>query len=98
MKGVIEIFRKLLKDGVFSDEQHVSFSLVGRIYQKIEWNIWKPDESFAEYKIEKVQNLWDMSFPDLTAPPSPPPGESVETLISSRGVIASGYHNRKTTK
>lgn len=54
MKEVIESVRKLLKDGVFSDEQHVRFSLVGRICQKLGWNIWNPAEFFTEYKVEKV--------------------------------------------
>lgn len=54
MKEVIESVKKLLKDGVFSDEQHVRFSLVGRICQKLGWNIWNPAEFFTEYKVEKV--------------------------------------------
>ena len=54
MKEVIEHVRKLLKDGVFSDEQHVRFSLVGRICQKLGWDVWNPAEFYTEYKVEKV--------------------------------------------
>lgn len=54
MNEVIESVRKLLKDGVFSDEQHVRFSLVGRVCQKLGWDIWNPAEFFTEYKVEKV--------------------------------------------
>lgn len=53
MKEVIESVRKLLKDGVFSDEQHVRFSLVGRICQKSGWDIWNPAEFYTEYRVKK---------------------------------------------
>ncbi|NLW19490.1 MAG: hypothetical protein GXY81_07360 [Candidatus Cloacimonetes bacterium] len=40
MKQIIQDIRSLLKDGTFKDEQHVRFSLVGRICQALGWNIW----------------------------------------------------------
>lgn len=54
MKDVLVSIRNLLRDGVFTDEQHVRFSLVGRICQSLGWDIWNPAEFFTEYKVEKV--------------------------------------------
>jgi hypothetical protein len=53
MKEVIESVRKMLSDGLFSDEQHVRFSLVGRICQKLGWNVWNPAEFYTEYPVKK---------------------------------------------
>lgn len=53
MKEVIESVRKLLNDGVFSDEQHVRYSLVGRICKELGWNIWNPAEFYTEYPVKK---------------------------------------------
>lgn len=54
MREVIEDIRKLLKIGAFVDEQHVRFSLVGRICLSLGWNIWNPAEFNTEYKVEKL--------------------------------------------
>jgi predicted type IV restriction endonuclease len=53
MKQIIEDIRRLLKDGTFKDEQHVRFSLVGRICQALGWNIWNPAEFYTEYNVKK---------------------------------------------
>jgi predicted type IV restriction endonuclease len=53
MEEIIESIRKLLKEGVFSDEQHVRFSLVGRICEKLGWDIWNPAEFYTEYPVKK---------------------------------------------
>ncbi|NLK49872.1 MAG: DUF4357 domain-containing protein [Candidatus Cloacimonetes bacterium] len=54
MKEIIKNIRSLLADRVFLDEQHVRFSLVGRICKKLGWNIWNPAEFHTEYKVQKV--------------------------------------------
>ena len=53
MKDVIEKVKILLKDSVFSDEQHIRFSLVGRICEKLGWDIWNPAEFYTEYPVKK---------------------------------------------
>lgn len=53
MKEVIENVRKMLSDGLYSDEQHVRYSLVGRICKKLGWNIWNPAEFYTEYPVKK---------------------------------------------
>lgn len=54
MKDIIESIRIMLKEELFRDEQHVRFSLVGRICQKLGWDIWNPAEFYTEYKVEKI--------------------------------------------
>jgi len=54
MKHIIEDTRTLMKEGLFKDEQHIRFSLVGRICQALGWNIWNPAEFYTEYKVEKL--------------------------------------------
>ncbi len=53
MREVIENVRKMLSDGLFSDEQHVRYSLVGRICHELGWNIWNPAEFYTEYPVKK---------------------------------------------
>lgn len=59
MKHIIEDIRILLQDGAFKDEQHVRFSLVGRICQALGWNIWNPEEFYTEYRVKRLpqQNI-----------------------------------------
>lgn len=53
MKEIIDNIRKLLADGAFKDEQHVRFSLVGRICQRLGWDIWNPEEFYTEYPVRR---------------------------------------------
>ena len=59
MKQIIEDIRLLLKDGAFKDEQHVRFSLVGRLCLALGWNVWNPDEFNTEYRVKRLpqQNI-----------------------------------------
>lgn len=59
MKEIIENIRQLLNEGLFCDEQHVRFSLVGRICYALGWDIWNPAEFFTEYKVKRLpqQNI-----------------------------------------
>ncbi len=60
MKQTIEDIRGLLKSGAFTDEQHVRFSLVGRLCQALGWNIWNPAEFYTEFQVKKLP-LKDLS-------------------------------------
>lgn len=53
MNEVIESIRKLLNEGAFSDEQHIRYSLVGRICYELGWEIWNPAEFYTEYPDKK---------------------------------------------
>lgn len=53
MKQTIEDIRNLLKESSFKDEQHVRFSLVGRICDCLGWDVWNPAEFYTEYPVKK---------------------------------------------
>jgi len=53
VKQTIEEIRKLFADNAFKDEQHVRFSLVGRVCQKLGWDIWNPKEFYTEYPVKR---------------------------------------------
>ncbi len=53
MKKTIQDINQLLASGAFKDEQHIRFSLVGRICQSLGWNIWNPEEFYTEYPVKR---------------------------------------------
>ena len=53
MKKTIEDIRQLLTERSFKDEQHVRFSLVGRICETLGWNVWNPEEFYTEYPVKR---------------------------------------------
>jgi len=53
MRQTIEKIRNLLKERSFKDEQHVRFSLVGKICDCLGWDIWNPAEFYTEYPVKK---------------------------------------------
>jgi len=53
VKQTIEEIRKLFADNAFKDEQHVRFSLVGRVCHKLGWDIWNPKEFYTEYPVKR---------------------------------------------
>lgn len=61
MKEAIQKIRKLLKANAYIDEQHVRFSLVGLICQRLGWDVWNPKEFHTEYRVEKLHT---QDFPD----------------------------------
>ncbi len=50
MKEIIEDIRNLLNADKYSNEEQVRFSLVARIIQKLDWNIWNPKQVYTEFK------------------------------------------------
>jgi len=53
VKKTIQDINQLLASGAFKDEQHIRFSLVGRICQSLGWNIWNPEEFYTEYPVKR---------------------------------------------
>jgi hypothetical protein len=50
VKTVVEDIRKMLRLGIYKDEQHIRLSLVSRIFLELGWNIWNPSEYYTEYQ------------------------------------------------
>lgn len=53
--------REMIKLGLYKDEQHVRFAIVGRICEKLGWNIWNPAEFYTEFPVTKfsASNITD---------------------------------------
>lgn len=51
MKETLADIKSKLQSGDFSNEEHVRLSLVARVLQKLDWNIWDPTEVNAEFVV-----------------------------------------------
>jgi hypothetical protein len=49
MKEILDDINLKLSESFYSNEEHVRLSLVSRVLQSLEWNIWNPREVNAEY-------------------------------------------------
>ncbi len=56
MKNTFEDIRSKLIKGIYSNEEHVRFSLVGRILYDLGWNIWNPREVYTEFPVAKSED------------------------------------------
>src|SRR3972149_2052194 len=51
MKDILTDIKAGLQNGDYSNEEHVRLSLVARVLQKLDWNIWDPKEVNAEFVV-----------------------------------------------
>jgi len=49
MKEALTDIRRKLQEGLYKNEEHVRFALVGRLLQALGWDIWNPCQVYAEY-------------------------------------------------
>lgn len=49
MKETLADIKSKLQSGDYTNEEHVRLSLVARVLQKLDWNIWDPTEVNAEF-------------------------------------------------
>ena len=49
MQDTLVDIRKKLQDAAYENEEHVRFALVGRLLEKLGWDIWDPRQVYAEY-------------------------------------------------
>lgn len=52
MKKIIEDLRAKLESGSFEKEEHVRIGIVARICQALGWDVWNPQEFYAEFPIK----------------------------------------------
>lgn len=106
MKEAIQKIRKLLKANAYTDEQHVRFSLVGLVCQRLGWDIWDPREFHTEYRVEKLQGASGRVDVALFLPDRYPkaaqvfmeikaPGKLIPALVECETQLHEyhGYHN-----
>ncbi|MEK0337749.1 MAG: type I restriction endonuclease [Nitrosopumilus sp.] len=51
MNEILKEIREYLKKGHFTNEESIRLSLVARVLQKLDWDIWNPREFFTEYPV-----------------------------------------------
>jgi len=51
MKDMLLDIRQKLNDGVYKNEEHVRLSLVGRVIQRLGWDLWNPREVNSEFAV-----------------------------------------------
>lgn len=52
----IKDIKDWLSKGLYANEQHIRFSLVGRILHELGWNVWNPEIFNTEYTITVPDN------------------------------------------
>lgn len=69
MKDILSDIINKLRDGIYKNEEHIRLSLVARLIQALDWNIWDSREVYTEYSPfpEEDQTKVDMA---LFLPPS----------------------------
>jgi len=56
MKDIISDIQQKIANGAYKNEEHVRLSLVARVLQKLEWNIWDPWEVNSEYSANPLED------------------------------------------
>lgn len=51
MREILSDIRNLLNSRKYWNEEQVRFSLVARILQKLDWDIWDPEQVYTEYRM-----------------------------------------------
>lgn len=59
LQDVISDIRRMLKSGLYENEQHIRISLVAYICYSLNWNIWNPSEFYTEFSVVKTQVVTD---------------------------------------
>jgi len=62
MKNTIIDIREKLEEGLYKNEEQIRFSLVGRILQKLNWDIWEPQEVYTEFSPDGERNKVDIAL------------------------------------
>ena len=51
MREILEDIVKKLTNGAYKNEEHVRLSLVSRILQELDWDLWNPNEVNSEFPV-----------------------------------------------
>ena len=72
MREILEDIRNKLNDGIYKNEEHVRLSIVARILQKLDWDIWNPSEVNTEFKVVPNEDSTRVDFALFLNSYSPP--------------------------
>lgn len=72
MNEILLEIREFIKKGYFINEENVRFSLVSRILQELDWNIWNPKEVATEFNTvpNEDKSRVDIALFDNSSTPS----------------------------
>ena len=62
MRNTIIDIREKLEEGLYKNEEQIRFSLVARILQKLDWDIWEPQEVYTEFSPDGERNKVDVAL------------------------------------
>jgi len=62
MNETLKDIREKLEEGLYKNEEQIRFSLVGRILQKLDWDIWEPQEVYTEFSPDGERNKVDIAL------------------------------------
>ncbi len=83
MKEIIQDIRCKINSGVYQSEEHVRICIVARILQKLGWDIWNPEEVWAEYKTNPQEDSKRVDFALFTSKKN----QCIYVEIKSLGLI-----------
>ncbi len=84
MKDSLTDIRRKLQEGAYQNEEHVRFSLVARLLQKLGWDIWDPSQVNAEFAAVPDEDRTKVDFALFSTPYAP----SVFIEVKAVGKIA----------
>lgn len=71
MKDMLLDIRQKLNDGVYKNEEHVRLSLVGRVIQRLGWDLWNPREVNSEFAVLPQEDQSRVDLALFLTPHSP---------------------------
>lgn len=71
MKNTLADIRKKLQERAYRNEEHVRLSLVARILQKLEWDIWDPGQVNTEFAPVPTEDSTKVDFALFSVPREP---------------------------
>ncbi len=71
MKDMLLDIRQKLNEGVYKNEEHVRLSLVGRVIQRLGWDLWNPREVNSEFAVLPQEDQSRVDLALFLTPHSP---------------------------
>ncbi|MGA7720482.1 MAG: type I restriction enzyme HsdR N-terminal domain-containing protein [Ignavibacteriaceae bacterium] len=72
MKEILQDIKNKIKNGLYKNEEHVRISIVARILQALNWDIWNPSEVNTEFKVLPNEDSTRVDFALFLNSYSPP--------------------------
>jgi len=87
MKEMLTDIRSKLQNGYYKNEEHVRLSLVARLLQQLDWNIWDPTEVNSEFMVVPHEDSTRVDLALFLRPSSPSVFMEVKAVGKLQGRI-----------